>query len=56
MVLQDEDDDDYEDEVRDLKERLAAYNLESSPDHSEGKYCTCVVLVYTVCGSQKFGI
>ncbi|KAG5531847.1 hypothetical protein RHGRI_026452 [Rhododendron griersonianum] len=32
LILRDEDDD----EVLELKDRLAAYNLESSPDHSEG--------------------
>lgn len=32
-------DDDDEDEVLELKERLAAYNLDSSPDHSAG---TCL--------------
>ncbi|KAI8538692.1 hypothetical protein RHMOL_Rhmol09G0124700 [Rhododendron molle] len=33
LILRDEDDDD---EVLELKDRFAAYNLESSPDHSEG--------------------
>ncbi|KAA8520228.1 hypothetical protein F0562_014484 [Nyssa sinensis] len=34
LVLKDEDDED-DDEVLELKDRLAAYNLESSPDRSE---------------------
>ena len=32
-------DDDDEDEILELKDRLAAYNLASSPDHSAG---TCL--------------
>lgn len=36
LILKD-DDATSEDEVHDLKERLAAYNLDSSPDQSEGK-------------------
>ena len=40
-VLKDEDDD----EVHELKERLAAYNLESSPDRSAGNFILPTVMV-----------
>ena len=40
LVLNDEDDDD---DVLELKERLAAYNLDSSPDQSAGK---CYIIIF----------
>ena len=43
MVLKDDDDDD---EVLELKERLAAYNLESSPDHSGGNFRLAVIMAF----------
>lgn len=38
LSLRDEDEDSEDDEVLELKDRLAAYNLGSSPDHSDGKF------------------
>lgn len=46
LVLNDEDDSD--DEVLELKERLAAYNLDSSPDQSAGKLQDHMVLLCMV--------
>ena len=42
-VLNDDDDDD----VLELKERLAAYNLDSSPDQSAGK-CYIIIFYQTI--------
>ena len=41
LVLNDDDDDDNDDVLK-LKERLAAYNVDSSPDQSAGK---CYILL-----------
>ena len=42
LVLND-DDDDEDDDVLELKELLAAYNLDSSPDQSAG---TCYIIIF----------
>ncbi|XP_030973306.1 uncharacterized protein LOC115993158 [Quercus lobata] len=41
LVLNDDDDDD--DDVLELKERLVAYNVDSSPDQSAGK---CYIIIF----------
>lgn len=33
------DEDDSDDEIMDLKDRLAAYNLDTSPENSAGNFC-----------------
>ena len=42
LVLNDDDDDDNDDVLK-LKERLAAYNVDSSPDQSAGK---CYIIIF----------
>ena len=47
LVLNDDDDNNDDDNVLELKEQLAAYNLNSSPDQSAGK-CYIIIFHYTI--------
>lgn len=55
LNLRDEDEDSDDDEVLELKDRLAAYNLGSSPEHSDGKFSLLNSLDFSCTGKFFLG-